>query len=163
MIIGFGLWTSPAQAQKQEAKPRTADHSQAQQSGKWEMKHGWSGLLGVYPSLFFNVLSLGLGNASCGEHSPSCLCLRRPCDTSYGEHLLSCLFLGNNCVSLWAAGTLPSCFCLSGQAELIWGDEHLLCVKNLLFCMLLLLILLLLLCIPFLHCCLLSVKFYLNL
>lgn len=80
------LACEPARSQ---TKLSTADHSQAQWSGKWEIQPGWSDLLGVYPSLSLMVLGLGLGNASSGEHSPSCLCLRRPCATRCGEHLLS--------------------------------------------------------------------------
>lgn len=152
MIIGTGLWTSPAQAQQPGAEPSQAEYYWPQPSpAVWKV--GWMiWPFGGLPINFFLVLGLGLGNASCGEHwhsTVSSLCLGRPHGTSYGEHLLSCLCLGNSSCHCWAAGTLPPCFCLSGQAELIWGNEHLLCVKHLLYLTLLLLVLLLLLWVPY--------------
>lgn len=96
VITGIGLWTSPAQAQQQGAQPSWSQPSPM----VWKVRHATWVAFGGLSIIICHCLRPGAGP---WEHSPACLCLRRPCVTSYGEHLLSSLCLRDNCVSL------PSC------------------------------------------------------
>lgn len=94
-------WSLVLGCEPAQPKPSRADYCWPQPSPMvWKVRHATWVAFGSLSIIVCHCLRPGAGP---WEHSPACLCLRRPRVTSYGEHLLFSLCLENNCVSL------PSC------------------------------------------------------